>query len=142
MKTLLAAVLIALAAAGGYFFGFGHGWHMGLKADAAPRGVISLRHLQMLEKDRIANMKLSMEVDIDRALIGWHELSQSNLMPFVNAASGLDVFPGFEKYIRTLATYRKANASPALTSEYAKLDPTGTEEGRRMIAKVVADHAR
>lgn len=143
MKTLILATLVGIAAAaGGYYFGFGHGWNMGLTADAAPRGVISMRQLQMLEKGRAEDVKFAMELDIDGGLLRWHELSQSSLKPVVNVASGQDVFPGFEKYIRPLATYRKANPSPLPTSEYAKQNPLVGEEARRTIAKVVAEHAR
>lgn len=143
MKTAILVILVGVCAAtGGYFVGFGHGWNMGLIADAVPRGVISMRHLGMLEKDRAAKVKLSMEVDIDRGLLGWHDLSQSSMKPIVNAAAGQDVFPGFEKYIRPLATYRKSNPSPAPGSEYEKQDPAGVAEGQRRIAKVVAEYAR
>ena len=143
MKTWLAITvvltLVIAAAFGGYWAGFQDAWDMGLRADAAPRGAIAVAQLQRIERNRIDDVKLGLEHDIDMGLIHWHDLSKSQVRPFINLFSGADVVPDYERYVRRLAAYRKAHPStlsdPAmaksLVESSAKVSPERADDMRK-----------
>ena len=116
MKTLLAVVLVAVAACAGYWAGFRTAWTMGMSADAAPRGTIAVYQLRLLERGRLNDVKLGLEHDVDMGLINWHGLLASPVSPVINVLSGYDVMPEYERYVRRLATYRKNHKSSRSTS--------------------------
>jgi len=105
-------VTAAVAAAGGYWAGFRHAWEMGLMAEAPVRGVLATHYLRALEKGRSDDLRTSFESNIDAGLMLWAQLEESPQFVAINALSGQDVDPGFEKYVRRLATYRKSHESP------------------------------
>jgi hypothetical protein len=161
MRTGLAVLVVAVvgiaAACGGYWLGFREAWNMGVRADAAPRGVVAIGQLRLIEKGRLDDLKLALENDIDTGLLLWHDLSASPLRPAMNTLSGVEVFPEYEEYVRRLATYRKANASPladpklveSLVSNAQKRDPEVAREleesvasSRRAIQEVVTKYAK
>jgi hypothetical protein len=106
------------AAVGGYWLGFRHGSDLALMADAAPRGSLAIDELRWLENGKTASVRFYLESDVDSGLIWWHELDQFPLRRALNALSGADVIPGDEKYVRRLATYRKAHPSPAADASF------------------------
>ena len=116
MKVLTSVlVTIAIGAAAllvGFWFGFRHGWQMGLMAEAAPRGVVGMQLGQRLDADHGEEAKYYFESQIDAGLMFWHDLSDSPLAPYLDRLTGSDVFPEYEKYIRRLAAYRKGHPSP------------------------------
>ncbi len=80
--------------------------------ETAPRGAIALAQKRLLEVGRTDDLGFAFEADIDTALGWWFEVERSPLLPAINALSGTDVVPHHHDYIRRLATYRRANASP------------------------------
>ena len=146
MRTGLAIVLVTviavIAACGGYWMGFREAWSDGLRADAAPRGVIAIGQLRMIESGRMDYLRSALESDIDSGLLLWHDLASSPLRPVVNTLSGTEVFPEYEDYVRRLATYRKAHPSPlsdpklaeSLVSNAQKLSPEVARELKQSTA--------
>ena len=139
MKTWLTitGVLITASAAAlaGYCLGFREAWVMGLRADAAPRGVLAISQLQSIEQGRIDDVRALLESDIDSGLVLWYDLSRSPLHPAINTLSGTEVFPEYEQYIRRLAAYRKAHRS-------SLSDPAKVQSMLETAAKTNPEFAR
>jgi hypothetical protein len=107
-----ALLLAAAAAVGGYWLGFRHGFRLGLMADAAPRGAVAIANLRLLEKGQTDPVRFYFESEVDSGLMWWHELDQFPLRGALNTLTGDDVIPGDEKYVRSLANYRREHPSP------------------------------
>ena len=105
----LVLLLASAAAAGGYWLGFRYGAHVALMADAVPRGVVAIGNLRLLEKGQPESVRFYLESEVDSGLMWWPDLER---VPLLNVLSGSDVIPGYEDYVRRLATYRKAHPSP------------------------------
>jgi hypothetical protein len=131
-------ILLAVATAGGYWLGFRDAWSMGMRADAAPRGAVSIAQLHLIERGRLNEVKFALESDVDSGLVQWHDLSGSRLRPFVNVLSGTEVFPEYEAYVRALATYRKANKSPLADSTLTESMIAGAERASPQFARELA----
>jgi hypothetical protein len=149
-------VCATIAACGGYWLGFREAWGMGIRADAAPKGVIAIGNLRLIESGRTNDLKFALESEIDTGLMLWHDLSASPLRPVMNPLSGIEIFPDYEQYVRKLAAYRKANKSPlsdpklteSLISNARKHDPALAREleqskhsAERAIDEVVKKYA-
>jgi hypothetical protein len=138
--TIVLVVVVAIAAAcGGYWLGFREAWSMGLRADAAPKGVIAIGQLRLIKQGRINDLKGILENDIDTGLILWHDLSASQLRPLMNTLSGTEVFPEYEQYVRKLATYRKAHQSGLYPAPAGQLGQPG-KSASRAIGEVVKEY--
>jgi hypothetical protein len=109
---LFLAFAIMASAAGGYWLGFRHAWDRGLMADAPVRGALAMHYLRALEMNRIDNLRVSFEANIDSGLMLWAMLEEYPLFGIINGLSGDEVSPELEKYVRRIATYRKSHESP------------------------------
>jgi len=112
--TLLAAAVVVTTASLllGFWLGFRHGWQMGLMVEAAPRGVVGMQLGRRIDAGHGEEAKYYFESRIDAGLMFWHDVGDSRLSPYLNSLTGDNVYPEYEKYIRRLAGYRKANPSP------------------------------
>jgi len=109
----VAALLLATASAGGgYWLGFRQAWGLGLMADAAPRGVMAISQLHLLDTGHLEPIRMELNSEIDLGLMWWHQIDQFPLRSALNTLSGEDVVPQSESYVRRLATYRKNQPSP------------------------------
>jgi len=123
--TIVAVVaFVTVVSAVSFRVGFRYGWQMGGMTDAAPRGVVALQLARSIDAGRTDQAKYYFESQIDAGLMYWHDVSQSQLLPFLNTLSGDDIYPGYEKYVRRLAQYRQASPSPLwdpkMTAEVGK----------------------
>jgi len=116
MKTsviIVAVIGIAIVTlVAGFWLGFRPGWQMGLMTEAAPRGVVGMQLGRRIDVVGADEAKYYFESQIDAGLMFWHDVSESRLSPYLNTLTGTEVYPEYEKYIRRLAQYRKANPSP------------------------------
>ena len=146
MKPGLAVVVLAvvaiIAACGGYWLGFREAWSMGIRADAAPKGVVAIGQLRLIELGRIEDLRGALETDVDTGLMLWHDLSASPLRPVMNTLSGIEVFPAYEQYVRKLATYRKTHKSPLSDPTAAREMGPSAESASRAIDQVVKSYGR
>jgi hypothetical protein len=105
----VALLLASAAAVGGYWLGFRHGARLGLMANAVTSGAVAVGNLRLLEKGHPESVHFYLESEVDTGLMWWPELERT---PLLNVLLGSDVIPGYERYVRMLATYRKAHPSP------------------------------
>ncbi len=155
-SVLVTIVVSAVALVLGFWLGFRQGWQFGLMAEAAPRGVVGMQLGQRIAADHGEEAKYYFESQIDAGLMFWHDLSGSRLAPYLNAMTGTEVFPEYEKYVRRLAEYRKANPSPLwdpatdaeVDANMAKHDPglamdfaEASREAKKSMDEVVAKYA-
>ena len=122
---VLTVVLVAVVSSGtfGFWLGFRDGWSRGVAADSGPRGALAVAGLKAIEADRLDNVRLMLESDVDNGLMGWDSLSHWPLLPAVKVLVGEDRST-YETYIRRLAQYRKTHpspfADPAIGAEFAR----------------------
>jgi hypothetical protein len=94
--------------------------------------------------------RLYLEADVDDGLFGWSSITDAaSRASLVNRLSGEDVFPGYERYIRSAAEYRTAHPSPwAVPGAIEKLGTDVQEQWHplqdrdKAIAEVVRRYAR
>jgi hypothetical protein len=109
----LVVVLIAtVAGVAGYWFGFRDGFDLGPKVNAAPKGVLALSTLRLIQRGDTVQPQSILQSDIDIGLLWWHDVRQFPLSPYLASIWGFDVYPQNEKYVRILAKYRVNHPSP------------------------------
>jgi hypothetical protein len=108
--TALAA--LGLAVCGGYWLGFRQAWNLGLQVEAPVRATLAIAHLKLLEQGRLSDVKSSYESDIDSGLMWWAQVEDDPNYRLLNVLSGHDVVPQYERYVKLVATYRRAHKSP------------------------------
>lgn len=146
---LFTAFAVALVASS-FWLGFREGAHVSLLIDSAPRGALSL---DQLERGTTRNTAISLETDIDVALLWSDRLEQSALYPLLEPLWGLPVSSNAE-YLHRLATYRRAHPSPLRAEALATGSAGGPAEARalaetlagaqkneRIIARVVKKYS-
>ena len=145
---------VSLLMLGSFWLGFREGVETSLLIDAAPRGSISLYHLEGLRQGATRNMVTGLEGDIDIALLYADRVEHHLLYPLLEPVWGLPVLSASQSLTR-LANYRKSHVSPlrsaALSAESAPTDPEraavfqevlrGAEENERVIARVIKKYA-
>jgi hypothetical protein len=142
LAVIVATIVAVIAACGGYWLGFREAWSMGIRADAAPKGVVAIGQLRLIEQGRVDDLRGVLENDIDTGLILWRDLSTSPLRPIMNQLSGTEVFPEYEQYVRKLATYRKSHKSPLSNPAAVRELGQSTESASRAIDEVVKKYAQ
>lgn len=151
---VFASGLVSLLMLGSFWLGFREGAETSLLVDAAPRGSISLYHLEGLRQGGTKNMVIGLEGDIDIALLYSDRVEHHLLYPLLEPVWGLPVSSASQSLAR-LANYRKSNVSPlgalALSAEPAPSDPEraaafqevlrGAQENDFVIARVINKYA-
>jgi hypothetical protein len=143
-------LLASAAAVGGYWLGFRHGARLGLMANAVTSGAVAVGNLRLFEKGQPESVRFYLESEVDTGLMWWPDLERT---PLLNVLLGSDVIPGYEKYIRMLATYRKVHPSPLddpglnqqMIGRIQEQDPsmaTELEEGERMRREAIQEVLR
>jgi hypothetical protein len=150
----LVSIFGSLLVVGSFWLGFREGAEASLLVDAAPRGSISLYHLEGLRQGKTKNMVIGLESDIDIALLSADRIDHHPLQPIFEPVFGLPISSSSQILVR-LANYRKSNASPltaaALAAERLPSDPEraaaspeilrGAERNEQVIARVVQKYA-
>lgn len=146
--------LVSLLTLGSFWLGFREGAETSLLVDAAPRGSISLYHLEGLRQGATKNMVTGLEGDIDIALLYADRVEHHLLYPLLEPVWGIPVSSASQNLSR-LANYRKSHESPlravALSAEPAASDPEraaafqevlrGAQENELVIARVIKKYA-
>jgi hypothetical protein len=160
MKTGAAIAVVSLTAlaalAIGFYAGFRQGWQLSGMTDAAPRAMVAMQLNERIDAGHVDEAKYYFDSQIDAGLMFWHDVSESPVSSYLNTLTGDKVFPEYEKYIRRLAEYRKANPSPlwdpAMIAEVdaniAKHDPelakemseTG-QDAKKVMDEVIQQYA-
>lgn len=104
----LIAVVIGLL---GYAVGFRHGMHTGIRTESVARGVLAIHTTRFIEQQRLDNIRLLLESDIDNGIMQWGALERSQTFRFIDKLYGFPVRGTLEDYIRRLAAYRRDHAS-------------------------------
>lgn len=116
MKRLAISVVVlsalGLGVCGGYWLGFRQGWIIGLHVEAPVRASLAIGHLKFLEQGQLEFLKTSYESDIDAGLMFWAQVEENPNYRLLNVLSGHDLVPQYERYVKRVAAYRKANKSP------------------------------
>ena len=111
------AVILASAVIGGavgFWAGLKEGLDLGVKVEAAPRGLDAVEGLRALDSGRLGIVRANLETDADMGLISWDEVSRSPLRLVLDPILGLEVYPENEKYVSKIAVYRRDHPSPIL----------------------------
>src|SRR5216117_1633084 len=95
-------------ALGGFWLGFREGAEVSLLVEAAPRGSISLYHLEGLKRGVTQNMVTGLEGDIDVALLYAERFERHPLYPILEPVWGLPVSSA-SRSLGRLADYRKSH---------------------------------
>jgi len=113
MLRIIAFVTVALiAVASGYWLGFSQAFSLGLMAQAPVRGSIAAGQLNSLDRGRLDDVRTQLESEVDLGLIWWAQLEEFPLYRALNVLSRQSVVPDNLRYMRRVAAYRKAHASP------------------------------
>jgi hypothetical protein len=157
MRALAFLAVAIVAAVAGYCIGFRQAWTLGVMADAPVRGAIAVAQLNALDKNQLDPVRTLLEAEIDSGLMWWAEVEQSPMHGALNALSGQDLIPGNLRYVRRVATYRKAHPSPladpaviATMLESARTDDSdfadelaeGTKETDLAIARMIEKYGQ
>jgi len=95
--------------------------------DSAPRGAIALHHLKAIASGQTTNTLVSLESDIDTALLWNHRLQEESLRLVVEPILGFDLDAN-RKYLTRLADYRRDHASPLGPEAVAKPEPQSEKD--------------
>jgi hypothetical protein len=121
-----ASGIVILLMLSSFWLGFRVGAETSLLVDAAPRGSISLFHLESIRQGGTKNMVIGLEGDVDIALIYSDRFENHLLHPLLEPVWGLPVSMTAPMLTR-LANYRKSHPSPlrtaALSTEPTPNDP-------------------
>lgn len=113
MLRIIAFIAIAIvSAAAGYCLGFRQAFNLGVMADAPVRGSIAVAQLSSLGEGQLNDVRTQLESEVDSGLVWWAQLEEFPLHRSLNALSGQSVVPDNLRYVRRVASYRKAHASP------------------------------
>lgn len=108
---LLLAVACSVSAAAGFWAGFREAWTLGSAADRLPLAARSVTLLEDLHAGKIRPVELGLEVDVDSGLLWAYEVLEHPLRELWAPLWGIDVYPGYERYARRLADYRRDHPS-------------------------------
>ncbi len=112
-RVITSCLVVAFLSAGvGFWFGFRQAWTLGSTVNSVSHGVAGLQLMRSINEGRAHEATYYFESQVDAGLIGWHDVQNSTLYPFLNQLAGIDVTPGTETYVRQLAVYRKNVPSP------------------------------
>jgi hypothetical protein len=131
------ALVVATAA---FWFGMREGMRLGVMLDSAPRGSIAVAHLRALDAGKTGNLRISLEGDVDMALIWAYYVQDYPLRPLFEPVWGYPLYYHAES-LQRVATYRKATPSPLRAEALAK-EPLPTGEEVRAHREEVLDGAR
>ena len=141
MRRLQIAVLLVLAciasAAAGYWLGFREAWTLGVAADLLPRGARSVAQLEALQAGKIRPVSLGLEFDVDNGLSWGYVVVNHPLRELWAPLWGLDVLPGYERYLTRLADYRRDHPSSTRPDLFAN-----APESRPDLQESLRDFAR
>jgi hypothetical protein len=110
-----------------FWLGFREGANVGLMVDSLPRGAMALHHIAGIERGKTQNVLISLESDVDMALLWGHHLEHHPLRSVLEPAWGLPLSLS-EQYLTRLADYRQQHPSPLGAEALAKEPPPQTEE--------------
>ncbi len=118
--------------------------HTGIRTESVARGVLAIQTTRFIENQRLDNIRLLLESDIDQGIIQWGALERSQTFRFLDKLYGFPVSGTLEDYIQRLATYRRDHASmyedPELAERtvqgIAKRDPEFAAELARSQASI------
>jgi hypothetical protein len=99
------------SAAAGFWLGFREAWTLGVAADLLPRGARSVAQLEAVQAGRIRPVTLGLEFDVDNGLSWGYVLVNHPLRDLWRPLWGLEVLPGYERYLTRLADYRRDHPS-------------------------------
>src|SRR5512147_2774329 len=112
-----ALIYVALAAgglacaAGGYWLGFRDAWYLSISAASIPRAVVATHQLRYLRSGRPGPVIAALEFDVDKGLSWAEDVFDHPLRDLWKPVWGLDVYPGYERYVVQLASFRRENPS-------------------------------
>ena len=108
---LLLAVACTASAAAGFWFGFREAWTLGSAADQLERASRSVAQLEDLQAGKTRPVVLGLEFDVDAGLLWAYEVLEHPLRGLWAPLWGIEVYPGYERYARRLADYRRDHPS-------------------------------
>lgn len=108
---LLLVLACSVAAAAGYWAGFREAWTLSAAVETLPRGARSVTHLEAVQAGKMRPVLLGLEFDVDNGLLWGYEVMSHPLRELWRPVWGLDIYPGYERYLTRLADYRKAHPS-------------------------------
>jgi hypothetical protein len=115
----LLLVACGFSAAAGFWVGFREAWTLGVAVDNLPRGARSVAHLQAIRAGKIRPVELGLEFDVDNGLLWGFEVMNHPLRELWGPLWGLDVYPGYERYLTQLANYRRDHPSSTRADMFA-----------------------
>jgi hypothetical protein len=115
----LLVVACSVSGAAGFWAGFREAWGLGSAVDLLPRGSRSVTHLQALHAGNLRPVLLGLEFDVDNGLIWGDAVMHDPLRDLWAPLWGLDVYPGYERYLTRLADYRRDHPSGTRTDMFA-----------------------
>jgi len=116
---LLLVAASGVAAAAGFWLGFREGWTLSAAAEVLPRGARSVAHLEAIHAGRVRPVQLGLEFDVDNGLIWGYEVVNHPLRELWGPLWGIDVYPGYERYLTRLADYRRDHPSSTRSDLFA-----------------------
>ena len=134
---LLLVLACSVAAAAGYWAGFREAWILSAGLETLPRGARSVAHLEAVQAGKMRPVLLGLEFDVDNGLLWGYEVMQHPLRELWAPVWGLDIYPGYERYLTRLADYRKAHPSATRSDMF-----DSAPESRPDLQEAVRDFAR
>ena len=140
-KVIALACGIALVAATvAFWFGMREGMRLGAMLDSAPRGSIAVAHLRALDAGKTGNLRISLESDVDMALIWGYQIQDYPLRSLFEPVWGYPLHYQV-KSLERVANYRKTTPSPLRAEALAK-EPLPPGEEARTNREWLIDGAR
>jgi hypothetical protein len=134
---VLLVVACGISAGAGFWLGFREAWTLGVAADLLPRGARSVAQLEALQAGKIRPVSLGLEFDVDNGLSWGYVVVNHPLRELWAPLWGLDVLPGYERYLTRLADYRRDHPSSTRADLFAN-----APESRPDLQESLRDFAR
>jgi hypothetical protein len=141
---LISMLLLLVGFIGGTAYGFWSGLSASLLLESTPKGVLAAANLKALESGKTEPLKLYLESDVDQAL-SYYSLQKEAWWYPVFKSGALLVNPDeYERYIRSVANYRKQHPSPTKEDVFDVVPPEKSEykEQYKEMATGLREHMK
>lgn len=111
-RFIISILLIFIGFSAGTVFGFLNGLGASALLESTPKGTIAVANLKAMESGKYESTKYFLETDVDQALALYPLQKEAWWHPAFNRGFLLVNPEDYERYIRKVATYRKAHPHP------------------------------